>query len=219
MSRDGVVELDDTEIEAIPQDKRVRIVQAQIEGGRIELANLYQKLEAEKLQNSELEFKIRELNTLLGEERKRLQMKQKSNAKLSDQLKQIRAELGQQEHKLQSLGGDATRSGAKDGELDRLASQLERENSNVLKLQAQLEKRRNELASIEIQYREETEERSFELDQLVNEKKKLLDLINLEVQKLSQLKQRNMSAIRGLASHTLDAQLTAVLESLGDGAH
>jgi small-conductance mechanosensitive channel len=218
LSIEAVVELSDTEIEAIPQDKRVRIVQAQIEGGRLEIANLFQRLESEKIQNSELEFKVRELATLLDEERKRLKLKQKSNATLTDQLRQLRTEVGQQEHKLQTLGGDTSRGSGRDAELDKLANQLEREQANVLKFQAQIQRARNELASIELQYREETEEKMCELDQLTNEKRKLIDLINLECQKLSQLKHRNVSVLRGLASHTLDAQLTAVVESGGDGA-
>jgi chromosome segregation ATPase len=215
--RRQAVELDDAELEGIPQDKRVRIVQAQIEGGRAELADLYKKLEDQKVQSSELEYRARELHTELVEARKRLHVRQKGNDQLSDQLRDLRGEIAQHESKLRSLGGDPQSLIVRDADLDRLAAQLERESANVLKLQAALESRRNELASIDTQYREEAEERTFELGQLGQERKKLLDLINLELQKLAQLKQRNASAVRGVAAHTLDAQLTAVLESIGSG--
>jgi chromosome segregation ATPase len=210
-----VVELNDTEIAAIPQDKRVRIVQAQIEGGRAELTELYGKLENQKVQNSELEFRIRELHTELVDTRKRLHGRQKSNDKLSEQLRELRSEIAQQETKLRSIGGDSQVQSGRDADVDRLAAQLERENANVLKLQATLESRRNELATIDAQYREDAAERTFELNQLSQERRKLLDLISLELQKVTQLKQRNGSAVRGLAAHALDAQLTAALESMG----
>ena len=58
-----IIELSDDELEAIPQDKRVKIVQAQIEGGRAELSELYEKLEEQKLSCSELEYKLREIHT------------------------------------------------------------------------------------------------------------------------------------------------------------
>jgi len=213
------VELNDAELEAIPQDKRVRIVQAQIEGGRLELADLYQKLEDQKVQNSEFEYRIRELTAEVADERKKLQVRQKSNDKQSEQLRDLRNEIAKDENKLRSLGGDTTSLSLRDADLERLASQLERESSNVLKFQAAIEKRRNELAAIELQYREESELLNFELTQLSQEKKKLLDLIALEMQKLQQTKQRNQAALRGVSAHTLDAQLTAVLESLGAGGN
>jgi hypothetical protein len=41
----------------IPQSKRAGIVQGQIEGGRVELTDLYHKLEDQKIENSELEYR------------------------------------------------------------------------------------------------------------------------------------------------------------------
>jgi hypothetical protein len=140
------------------------------------------------------------------------------NETLSEQLRDTRSDIAQQETKLRSLGGDAQFRTLRDADVDRLAAQLERESANVLQLQASLETRRNELATIDAQYHDNGEERTFELSQSSQERRKLLDLINLELQRLTQLKQRNASALRGLASHALDAQLTAVLESIGAGA-
>jgi chromosome segregation ATPase len=178
----NAVELNDTEIDAIPRDKRVRIVQAQIEGGRLELSGLYKKLEDAKVQNSELEFRIRELTAELADERKKGQTRQKANDKLSEQLRELRTQIGKQETKLRSIGGDGASLALKDADMERVAAQLERENANVLKLQAAIERRRNELAAVDAQCREEGDARSFELAQLAQEKPKLIDLINLELQ-------------------------------------
>jgi chromosome segregation ATPase len=208
------VELNDADIAAIPRDKRIRIIQAQIDGGRAELADLYKKLETEKVQNTELEFRIRELDGSLTDERKKLQGRQRANDKLSEQLKQIRAEIGQKESRLKALGGDLQALVGRDSEVDRMANQLDKEQANVLRLQAQIEKRRNELMAIDLQYKEESEERRLELEQISFEKRKMLDLLNLELQKMGQMRQRNVSALRSVASHGLDAQLTAVLSSM-----
>lgn len=210
-----VIELSDDELEAIPQDKRVKIVQAQIEGGRAELSELYEKLEEHKLANSELEYKLHELHTALTDERKKVQTKQKANDKFSEELRTLRSEIGQHENKLRQLGGGETNSRLKDSDINKLATQLEREQANVLKLQAQIEKRRNELMAIDLQYKEETEDMKSELEKLVQDKQKTMDLINLEMQRLNQLKQRKIAALKSIASHTLDSQLTAVLESVG----
>lgn len=220
MSENPVIELSDDELEAIPQDKRVRIIQAQIEGGRAELADLYKKLEEYKLSNSELDYKLREVNSAVTDERKKLQQKRKNNDKLSEELKQLRSEVAQHENKLHQLAGgdsDPRTLRLKDSDVDRLAVQLDREQASVLKLQAAIEKRRNELAAVDAQFKAEAEDMKAELESLTQEKKKTLDLIALEMQKLNQLKQRKITALRGIASHTLDSQLTAVLETLGDG--
>ena len=219
MSENPIVELSDDELEAIPRDKRVRIVQAQIEGGRAELADLYKKLEEYKLSNSELDYKLRDINAAVVDERKKLQQKRKNNDKLSEELKQLRAEVAQQENKLHQLAGDDSQRNPKmkESDVDRLAAQLDREQANVLKLQAAIEKRRNELASIDAQFKAETDDMKAEFEALTQEKKKTLDLISLEMQKLNHMKQRKITALRGIASHTLDSQLTAVLETLGDG--
>lgn len=210
-----VIELSDDELEAIPQDKRVKIVQAQIEGGRAELADLYEKLEEHKLSNSELEYKLREVNSALVDEKKKVQIKQKTNDKYAEELRILRSEIAQHENKLRQLGGSETNPRLKDADVNKLATQLDREQSNVLKLQAQIEKRRNELMAIDLQHKEETEDMKIELEKLVQEKQKTLDLINLEMQRLNHLKQRKIAALRSIASHTLDAQLTAVLETIG----
>ncbi|KAK8896330.1 hypothetical protein M9Y10_014228 [Tritrichomonas musculus] len=219
MTNYEAIELSDDELEAIPQDKRVKIVQAQIEGGRAQLADLYQKLEDEKVMNSELEYKIKELNNLLIDDRKKLQLKQKNNAKLLDQLRQIRGEVGQQENKLRSFETDSHNRSQTltENDIERLTAQLDKEQSNVLRLQVQIEKQNSELAKLDLQSQQESDMMKFELNKLTEEKKKTLDLIGLEMQRLNILKKRNTSALKGISSRTLDSQLTAVLESLANG--
>lgn len=213
------IELSDDELEAIPQDKRVKIVQAQIEGGRAQLADLYQKLENEKVINSELEYKIKELNSILIDEKKKLQMKQKNNAKLTDQLRQLRGEVGAYENKLQTFAVDSNNRSQtlKETDIERLTAQLDKEQANVLRLQVQIEKQNSELTKLDLQSHQESDMMKFELNKLTEEKKKTIDLIGLEMQRLNVLKQRNTSALKGISSRTLDAQLTAVLESLANG--
>ena len=219
MTNYEAIELSDDELEAIPQDKRVKIVQAQIEGGRAQLADLYQKLEDEKVMNSELEYKIKELNNLLIDDRKKLQLKQKNNAKLLDQLRLIRGEVGQQENKLRSFETDSHNRSQTltENDIERLTAQLDKEQSNVLRLQVQIEKQNSELAKLDLQSQQESDMMKFELNKLKEEKKKTLDLIGLEMQRLNILKKRNTSALKGISSRTLDSQLTAVLESLANG--
>ncbi|OHS98049.1 hypothetical protein TRFO_35616 [Tritrichomonas foetus] len=214
------IELSDDEIEAIPQDKRVKIVQAQIEGGRAQLVDLYEKLEKEKVMNTELEFKIKELNQMLIDEKKKLQLKQKNNSKLTDQLRQLRGDVGQQEHKLRSFGIDSNNRSQtiSNNDIERLAAQLDKEQANVLRLQVQLEKQNGELMKLDLQCKQEAESMKFDFCQIVEEKKKIMDLIGLEMQKLNILKQRNASALKGVSSRALDAQLTAVLESIANNA-
>ena len=218
MTNYEAIELSDDELEAIPQDKRVKIVQAQIEGGRAQLADLYQKLENEKVTNTELEYKIKELNNNLIDEKKKLQIKQKNNAKLLDQLRQIRGEVGQ-ENKLRTFATDSNNRSQTltENDIERLTAQLDREQANVLRLQVQIEKQNSELAKLDLQSQQESDMMKFELNKLTEEKKKTLDLIGLEMQRLNILKQRNVSALKGISSRTLDAQLTAVLESLANG--
>lgn len=213
----NIYELTDEEINAIPQDKRVKIVQAQIEGGRAELADLYEKLANEKMQLSELEFKGNELSAAVIDERKKIQQKEKNNDKLTEHLRDLRNEVAKLEEKLKQIRGDGGTQPIKDVNVDRLASQLDKEQTNVLKVQAQIERRRNELAQLDLQFQGEAENKQFEYQQLKDEKKKLMDLIGMEMQRLTLLKQRNSSALKGVSSHALDAQLTAVLESLADG--
>ena len=214
------IELSDDEIEAIPQDKRIKIVQAQIEGGRAQLLDLYKKLEDEKVMTSELEYKMKELNSIIIDEKKKLQLKQKNNAKLADQLRQVRGDVGTQENKLKSFGIDVNNRSQTltENDIDRLAAQLDKEQNNVLRLQVQLEKQNAELMKLDIQYKQETETMKFEYNQLVEEKKKVIDLIGLEMQRLNLLKQRNSSALKGISSRALDTQLTAILETLANGS-
>lgn len=218
MTNYEAIELSDDELEAIPQDKRIKIVQAQIEGGRAQLVDLYKKLEDEKVMNSEYEFKIKELNGILIDERKKLQAKQNSNAKIIEQLRQLRDEVGQYENKLLLIGADSNNQSQTltENDIDRLTSQLDKEQANVLRLQVQIEKQNNEVANLDIKSRQETDTMKFELNKIIEEKKKIIDLIGLEMQRLTYLKQRNGSLLKGISSRALDAQLTAVLEDLAN---
>ena len=95
-----VVELDDEEIFAIPEDKRAKIIQAQIEGGRLEIDELYEKLTHEHENVSELEYSIRELTAAVTEERRKTQTNVKQREKIKQDLLKKRTEISDLEAKL-----------------------------------------------------------------------------------------------------------------------
>ena len=211
------VELSDDEIFAIPLDKRVKILQAQIDGARSELSDIYEKLEQEKLAEAETMYKLNDITSILSEEKKKLQIKIKSKEKLNAELVDLRNNAGKLEEKIRSLGLDVP-SGAtiKESEVEKLLSILEKEQNTVLKYQALIEKRSHELFSISKQCEGDIESLQLEIQANENEKKKMLHIISLEMKKLSILKQRNETIMNTIASISLDSHLTAVLESFAN---
>ena len=208
------VELTDQDFQFLSNENRLKILRGQIENGRNTLKDYYGKLEQAKVQRIELDFKIRELNSVLAEEKKRQLPKQKQVAALEEQLRKIRADKSLLENKLQELGNDQTQvTGSKGATIEKLQLQLDKEQANVLKLQAAIEKRRNELATIDAKVQADANSAAEEIQNLLDERKKTLDLIELESQRLALLKKRNETQMIMIASQSLDSELTATLES------
>ena len=208
------VELTDQDFQFLSNENRLKILRGQIENGRNTLADLYGELEQDKVQRIELDFKIRELHSVLNEEKKRQLPKQKQVAMLEDQLRKIRGDKSLLENKLQELGNDKNEvTGSKGAKIEKLQLQLDKEQANVLKLQAAIEKRRNQLATIDAQVQAEANSAIEEIHNIIDERKKTLDLIELESQLLALLKKRNETQMIMIASQSLDTELTAVLES------
>lgn len=209
-------ELTDDDIIAIPQDKLVKILNAQIEGARSELSSLYSNLEEEKLSVTELEYKHRELEAILNDEKRKLQMKEKNKQTLNKQLVELRNKIAEQEAKIKHFKGSNDENTIKSSEIERLTQQVEKEAGNVLKYQALIEKRRNELAAIDAQYANELDAINYEIKVTNDEKNKFIDLIDLYMQKLVLIKQRNEACLKSVVSHSLDAQLTSTLETFAN---
>ena len=209
-------ELTDEDISAIPQDKLVKILNAQIDGARSELQSLYSSLEEEKLSVTELEYKHRELEAILNDEKKKLQFKEKSKQTVNKQLIDLRGKISEQESKIKHFKGGSEGDTIKASEIEKLQSQLEKEAGNVLKYQALIEKRRNELAAIDSQFANELDAIQYEIKLTNDEKNKIIDLIELHMQRLSLMKQRNEACLKSVVSHSLDSQLTATLEEFAN---
>ena len=211
-----VVELDDEEIFAIPQDKRAKILQAQIEGGRLEIAELYENLTKEHEAVSELEYSIRELSAALTEEKRKTQQNIKQREKVKQDLQKKRQEVAELENKLRALSGDSNGDTIRNSEIEKLQQELEKEEGNVLRYRALIEKRNNEILAVKYKFQGELEQIEFDEKNVANEKSKLLDLIDLQSQRLALLKERNIECIKSISSHALDAQLTATLEAFAN---
>ena len=208
-----LIELEDEELFAIPQDKRAKIIQAQIEGGRTEIADLYESLTKEHDSVAELEYSIKELTAYVNEERRKVQANTKQRDKTKQDLLKRRSEVSELETKLRSYGGDHRGDTIHNSEIDKLTQALEKEEANVLKYRALIEKRNNEIKTVDLQFQGDMEQLEIDEKNVSNERAKLIDLIELNMQRLSLMKQRNEECLKSVASHTLDAQLTATLES------
>ena len=211
-----LVELDDEEIFAIPQDKRAKILQAQIEGGRLEIAELYENLTKEKENVSELEYSIRELTAAVAEEKRKTQSNVKQRDKVKQDLLKKRTEIADLETKLRTLGGDHKGDTIRDSEIGKLQQALEKEEATVLKYRALIEKRNNEILAVDYKFKSDQEQLEFDEKTVAAEKAKLLDMIELQMQRLTLLKERNIDFIKSISSHALDAQLTATLETFAN---
>lgn len=209
-------ELDDDEINNIPADLKVRVVQLQVEKGREELQEAYKQFEQVKVDLVDLEFNEKELQNNIASEKKKLQVNNKNKDNRANELRKIHNQLSQLEDKLRQLGPEHKGNTIKDSEVNELVRNIENAESTVLKLQVQLEKRTNELQALDLNFKSEVDQLDFDLRKLEEEKKKTMELIGLHMHKLSLLKQKNISLMRSVAASSLDAQLTAKLEAFID---